>query len=394
MHPRFSRALAPLFLACLAACSKQTPPAGPPKAPTVGVFKVEPQAQAISSELPGRTKARLVAEIRPQVGGIVLRRLFEEGAVVKAGQALYEIDPATYRAAVASAEAGVSKASATLGSARTVAERDAELVKIDAISRQQRDTSAATLKQAQADLEVARAALQTARINLERTRIVSPIAGRIEVSTVTPGALVTANQDVALTTVRQLDPLYVDIVQSSAELLRLKRELADGTLQSRGAGEAPIKVLLEDGTPYPHAGKLKFGGVSVNPATGAVTLRGEVPNPDGVLMPGMYVRARVETGVAEQALLVPQQGVTRTPSGDASAWVVGAGNKVEARKLTVDRAIGNRWQVTAGLNTGDLVIVDGLQRTRVGATVHPVPAGAAPATTVASAASAPSSPKP
>ena len=393
MHLRFSRALAPLFLVCLAACSRQAPPAGPPKAAAVGVFKVEPRVQAISTELPGRTAARLVAEIRPQVGGIVLKRLFEEGANVKAGQVLYEIDPATYRAAVASAEAGVSKATATLNSVRTVSERDAELIKIDAISQQQRDSSAAALKQAQADLEVARAALQTARISLERTRITSPIAGRSSVSTVTPGALVTANQEAALTTVLQLDPLYVDIVQSSTELLRLKRELANGTLQSRGATEAPVKVVLEDGTPYPHPGRLKFSGVSVNPSTGAVTLRGEVPNPDGLLMPGMYVRALLETGVADQALLVPQQGVTRTPSGDASAWVVGPGNKVEARKLTVDRAIGNRWQVTSGLNAGDLVIVDGLQRTRVGATVHPVPAGAAPATTVASAASAPSSPK-
>jgi len=361
MHPRFSRALTPLFLASLAACTGQPPPAAPPKAPTVGVFKVEPRVQAISAELPGRTTARMVAEIRPQVSGIVLKRLFEEGALVKSGQVLYEIDPATYRAAVSSAEAGVSKAAATLGSARTVAERDAELVKIDAISQQQRDSSAAALKQAQADLEVARAALQTARINLERTRITSPIAGRISVSTVTPGALVTANQEAALTTVLQLDPLYVDIVQSSTELLRLKRELADGTLQSRGASEAPIKIVLEDGTPYPYPGRLKFSGVSVNPSTGAVTLRGEVPNPDGLLMPGMYVRALLETGVADHALLVPQQGITRTPSGDASAWVVGPGNKVEARKLTVDRVIDNRWQVTSGLTSGDLVIVEGLQ---------------------------------
>lgn len=395
MQDRFSRVFTLLLLAGLAACSKSPAPAAPPKTAAVGVFKVEPGVQTISTELPGRTSPRLVAEIRPQVSGIVLKRLFEEGATVKAGQVLYEIDPATYRAAVTSAEASVAKAAATLGSARTVAERDAELVKIDAISQQQRDNSAAALKQAQAELEVARAALQTARINLERTRITSPIAGRISVSTVTPGALVTANQEAALTTVLQLDPLYVDIVQSSTELLRLKRELANGTLQPRGASEAPVKVVLEDGTPYPHAGTLKFSGVSVNPSTGAVTLRGEVPNPDGLLMPGMYVRALLETGVASQAMLVPQQGITRTPSGDASAWVVGPDNKVEARKLTVDRAIGNRWQVTSGLKAGDLVIVEGLQRTRVGGTVQPTQvaaaavAASAPAVLEASAASAP-----
>jgi len=390
MTSRFSRFAALVFVAVLAACSKKEPPP-PPKPATVGVFTVTAGSQAISTELPGRTKARLIAEIRPQVGGIVLRRLFEEGARVKAGQVLYELDPATFRAAVTSAEAGVSKATATLGSARTTAARDAELVKIDAISQQQRDTSQAAAKQAEADLEVARAALQTARINLDRTRIASPIDGFVSVSTVTPGALVTANQEAALTTVQQLDPLYVDVVQSSAELLRLKRELADGTLQQRqGNADAPFKLVLEDGTPYAHPGRLKFSGVAVNPATGAVTLRGEIPNPDNLLMPGMYVRAQLETGVANQAILVPQQGVTRTPSGEASAWVIGAGNKVEARKLTVDRAIRDKWQVTAGLKPGDRVIVDGLQRTRVGATVNPVDASAsAPARgTSAPAASA------
>jgi len=388
MTSRFSRLAALVFVAALAACSKKEPPP-PPKPATVGVFTVAAGSQAISTELPGRTKARLIAEIRPQVGGIVLRRLFEEGARVKAGQVLYEIDPATFRAAVASAEASVSKASATLGTARTTAARDAELVKIDAISQQQRDTSQATAKQAEADLEVARAALQTARINLDRTRIASPIDGFVSVSTVTPGALVIANQDAALTTVQQLDPLYVDVVQSSAELLRLKRELASGALQQRkGDADAPFKLVLEDGTPYAHPGRLKFSGVAVNPATGAVTLRGEVPNPDNLLMPGMYVRAQLETAVADQAILVPQQGVTRNPAGEAVAWVIGAGNKVEARKITVDRAIGGRWQVTAGLKSGDRVIVDGLQRTRVGATVNPVDASASAPARAAPAASA------
>ena len=371
----------------LAGCGKPKPAAAPAAPPQVGVHRVEAQRQTITTELPGRTSARLIAEIRPQVGGIVQRRLFEEGAQVRAGQVLYQIDPASFQASFASAEASVAKANATLSSAAITARRSTELVKIDAISQQVNDDAQATLKQAQAELAVARAALDAARINLERTRIVAPISGRADISTVTPGALVTANQETALTTVQQLDPLVVDVVQSSGELLRLKRELASGRLQRSGnADEAPIKLVLEDGSAYPHAGRLQFSGVTVNRSTGAVTLRALVPNPDGVLMPGMYVNARLETGVAEQALLVPQQGITRTPSGEASALVVGEGSKVERRAVKVDRAIGDRWLVTDGLKVGDLVIVDGLQRIKPGAVVQTVAAGAGAASSAAAGA--------
>jgi membrane fusion protein (multidrug efflux system) len=256
-------------------------------------------------------------------------------------------------------------------------------VKIGAISQQIDDDSQAALLQARAELGVARAALQTTRIALDRTRITAPIAGRVEMSAVSPGALVIAEQAAALTTVQQLDPLYVDVVQSSAELLRLKRLLAEGSLQRGGAAEAPVRLVLEDGSRYPHAGRLQFSGVTVDRGTGAVTLRALVPNPDGLLLPGMYVRAVVETGTVRDALLVPQQGITRAPSGDASAFVIGANDKVEQRPVTVDRAVGNRWQVTSGLKVGDLLIVDGMQRIKVGAKVRPVPVDI-PGTTLAS----------
>ena len=341
----------------------------------VGIVTIQPQRQAITIELPGRTSARLIAEIRPQVGGIVQKRLFEEGTQVNAGQVLYEIDPASFRATYASAEANVAKAEATVSSLVITARRNVELVKIDAISQQANDESQAALKQAQAELGMAKAALQTARINLERTRITAPIAGRVDTSTVTPGALVTANQEAALTTVQQLNPLYVDITQSSADLLRLKHELANGTLKKIAPNEAPIRLLLEDGSTYLHPGRLQFSGVTVNPGTGAVRLRALVPNPDGLLMPGMYVRALLEPGVAEQALMVPQEGITRTATGSASALVVGVDSKVEKRALTVTRAIGRLWQVTSGIQAGDQVIVDGLQRVKVGDVVKPVLVG-------------------
>lgn len=391
-----SRLIFPLPIAlwltvALAGCSEAPPPAAPRGPAEVGVYVVEPQRQAITTELPGRTAARLVAEIRPQVGGIVQRRLFEEGSQVRAGQVLYQLDPRSFEASHASAKAGVAKAQAMVRSAEVTARRNAELVKIDAISQQLNDDSQATLQQAQADLGVARAALDTARINLERTRIVAPIAGRIDTSAVTPGALVTANQEAALTTVQQLDPLYVDVAQSSAELLRLKRDLASGVLRRAGNGsgaadETPIKLLLEDGSAYPHTGVLKVSGVTVNAGTGSVTLRALVPNPDRLLLPGMYVRAVLEQGVVEQALLVPQQGITRTASGAATALVVNAESRVEQRSVTVDRAIGSRWQVTQGIQAGDRVIVDGLQRIKIGDAVKPVPQ-AVPVPVAASGAS-------
>lgn len=403
MSSRFIRtglacALAAGLLGAIAGCSgssassSSAPPQGAPAA-QVSVVTVQPQNQPVTTELSGRTRARLSAEIRPQVGGIVQQRLFEEGALVKAGQVLYQLDPATYKAAYASAQASVAKAEATVNAAKVTARRNAELAKIEAVSQQTSEDSQATLQQAEADLGVARAALDTARINLGFTRITAPIAGRIEASTVTPGALVTASQTTALTTVQHLDPIHVDVTQSTTELLRLQRELAAGTLKSGGErgergerGEASVKLLLEDGTAYAHAGRLQFSSVTVSESTGAVTLRILVPNPERTLLPGMYVRAVLEEGVAEQALLVPQQGVTRTASGDASALVVTADNKVEKRALKVSRAVGNRWQVTEGLKAGERVIVEGSLRVKPGDTVKPV---AADATTVAAAAAAP-----
>jgi membrane fusion protein (multidrug efflux system) len=382
--------VAVICVLALASCSKPAPLAVPAKVQQVGVHRVSPQRLTITTELPGRTSASVVAEIRPQVSGIVLRRLFDEGAQVRAGQVLYQIDPAGFQASYAGAQAGLVKAETTVASAGVAARRSAELVRIDAISRQQDDDSQAALAQAQADLGVARASLDGARINLDRTRITTPIAGRADLSSVTAGALVVASQAAALTTVQQLDPMVVDVVQSSGELLLLRRQLANGTLKRTAVDEAPIRLLLEDGSVYAHAGRLKFSGVTVNRGTGAVTLRSLVPNPEGVLMPGMYVRARLETGVAEQALLVPQQGVTRSASGEASALVVGPGGKVELRKIVVDRAMGDRWLVTSGLQAGDAVIVDGLQRAKVGAVVQPVDAAASPGP-AASVAKAPTS---
>lgn len=356
----------------VAACS---PPAASPADPgpaEVGVVEIQPQRQAITTELAGRTRARMIAEIRPQVGGIVQKRLFEEGAMVEAGQVLYRIEPAGFQAGVASAEAGVAKTEATVNSTRINARRSAELVRLNAISRQVNDDSQAAYKQALADLGVAKAALATARINLGFTRITAPISGRVDTSTVSPGALVIANQETALTTVQQLDPLYIDVTQSSAEVLRLKRDLAAGRLEGVGDDEALIRLTLEDGSLYAHEGRLQFTGVAVNPGTGAVTLRALVPNPDGLLMPGMYVRALLEEGVVEQAMLVPQQGVTRNAAGEASALIVDAENTVARRDLKIDRAIGNRWLALEGLAPGDRVIVEGTQRIREGDRVRAV----------------------
>jgi membrane fusion protein (multidrug efflux system) len=368
-----------LAVAALAGCSKtdggKQARAQPPASKEVGVVTVQPQRLAITTELPGRTTARLIAEIRPQVGGIVQKRLFTEGALVKEGQPLYQIDPATYQAAYASTQASVKKAESNVAAAQTNARRNAELVAIDAISKQVNDDSQATLQQAEADLGVARASQETARINLGFTRIVSPISGRVGLSTVTPGALVTAAQATALTTVQQLDPIFVDVTQSSTELLRLKRDLAAGKLKRTGNGsadEAPIKLLLEDGSAYAREGRLTFSGVTVNTGTGAITLRAVVPNPDGLLMPGMYVRAVLDQGVDDAALLVPQQAVARTNTGSATALVLGEGNKVERRQLVVDRAVGNRWQVTKGLVAGERVVVDGSQRVKPGDVAVPV----------------------
>lgn len=361
-------------LLLLGACQNQNAadgakagPKGNP--PEVGVVSVSTQDAPLTLELPGRLSASQVAEIRPQVSGIVLKRLFTEGATVRAGQPLYQLDAASLEAERARAAAALQKAEATLAVARSKAARDAELLKADALSRQAADDSAGALKQAEADVAVARAALDAARVQLERARITAPIGGRVEVSTVTAGALVTANQTQALTTVQQLDPMQVDIVQSSAEMLSLRRQLEGGS------GSRQIQLVLEDGSLHPQPGTLQVSGVTVDRGTGAVTLRATVPNPKSTLLPGMVVRARLLAGVDSGVILVPQQGVSRTPTGDATALVIGEGNKVERRRLTLARAVGNQWLVTGGLKVGDKLIVEGLQRARPGQAVTPVPAG-------------------
>ncbi|MFJ3055196.1 efflux RND transporter periplasmic adaptor subunit [Herbaspirillum sp. NPDC087042] len=357
-----------MLATALAACSKsgnQTP--GQTQA-EVGYVVVKAQRQAVTTELPGRTNAYLAADIRPQVGGIIQKRLFKEGANVKAGQPLYQIDPASYQAAYDSARASLLKAEATLASSKLKAQRYAELDKIDAVAKQDNDDAQSTLRQNQADVAVQQAAVQTAAINLQYTRILSPITGRIEKSSVTPGALVTASQTTALTTVQQIDPIYVDVTQSSVDLLRLRRELASGQIRKSGENAAQVKIVLEDGSTYERSGKLEFSGLSVDTGTGMITLRAVVPNPDGVLLPGAYVRAVLEEGVDEQALLVPQKAVSRDQTGAATALVLGANGKVEQRLVTVARAVGNNWWISKGLKEGDKLIVDGLQKIRTGDT--------------------------
>jgi membrane fusion protein (multidrug efflux system) len=352
------------------------PPSGPPE---VGVVVVELQRVPLTSELSGRTSAHQVAEVRPQVGGIILKRLFVEGSDVKAGEVLYEIEPASYQSAFASAKAAQARAEANIIPARLKAQRFDDLVKIKAVSQQEYDDAAGGLKLAEADLEGARAAVETARINLAFTRVTAPISGRIGRSSVTTGALVTASQAAPIATIQQLDHIYVDVTQSSAEMLRLKRDLASGTMRNDGANQARVKLLLEDGTPYASSGTLKFSESTVDPSTGSVTLRTLFPNPRQILLPGMFVRAILEAGVNEQAILVPQRGVTRNPKGEAMVMLVGAEEKVEPRVIKVDRTVGDNWLVSEGVKAGDRIIIEGIQKARPGTQVKAVPFGSAPA---------------
>lgn len=366
-------------LALLGGCQKsESDGGGKPKggAPEVGVITVATADAPLELSLPGRLSASQVAEIRPQVSGVVVKRLFTEGAAVKAGQALYQLDDASFAAERARTAAALQRAEAQLAVAKTKAARDAELLKADAISRQSADDSAAALKQAEADVAVARAALDAAAVQLARARISAPISGRVDISSVTAGALVTANQTTALTTVQQLDPMQVDIVQSSTEMLALRRQL-EGNAGAKNSNRE-VKLVLEDGSAYPLPGQLTVNGVSVDRGTGSVTLRASVPNPQGQLLPGMVVTAKLLAGVDRGVILVPQQGVSRSPTGDATALVVGEGNKVERRRLKLERAVGNQWLVTEGLKVGDKLIVEGLQRARPNQPVTPVPAGSAP----------------
>jgi len=365
------RALVAVLLAMiLPACGdSQSPMDRRARPPTpVSVVELKTEQVALRRELPGRTRAYVIAEVRPQVTGIVRERLFTEGSQVEAGEQLYQLDDATYRADVESARATVARAETALELARLDAQRADELRGTKAISEQEHDRLLATHRLAQADLEVARARLRSAAVRLDYARVRSPIAGRVGKSTVTQGALVTADQAAALTVVQQLDPIYVDVTQSASELLSLRRALSASAIQE--AEGIPVRILLDDGSEYAEEGELTFSDVAVDPMTGSVAMRIIVPNPDRLLLPGMYVRAVVSNAVLQEGLLVPQQGITRNANGQAMAMVVGADDTVEARTVDVSNTIGDRWLVRAGLAAGDRVIVEGLQKIRPGARVQ------------------------
>lgn len=349
---------------------QQPPPA------EVGVVTLKTERVTLTTELPGRTSPFRIAEVRPQVSGVLQKRLFTEGGEVQAGQQLYQIDPAPYQAALDSAQAALAHAQASVASAKALADRYKALGASNAVSKQDYDNAAASYLQAQADVATAQAAIETAKINLVYTRVLSPITGRTGRS-VTEGGLVTANQTTSLVTVQQLDPIYVDIPQSTASLLRLRRELADGRIKSSGQDQAQINLILEDGSAYDQPGVLQFSDVTVDEGTGSVILRAVFPNPQNLLLPGMFVTARLEEGVAENGLLVPQQGVTHNQKGDPTVLVVTADNKAELRTIRTERAVGDKWLVADGLQPGDRVIVEGLQKARPGGAVHPAEIGAA-----------------
>lgn len=358
--------LALLLAFVLSGCGGQAAPSSPPP-PEVGVVTLTSGTVSLTRELPGRTSPHLIAEVRPQVNGIVERRLFAEGSLVKAGQPLYQIDDAGYRADHASAEANLARSRATLAAANQTARRTAELVKISAVSKQDHDNATAAAREAQAAVKAAQAAVAASGVTLGRTRITAPIGGRIGRSSVTQGALVTANQAEPLATVQQLDPIHVDLTQSSSELLALRKALASGSLARNDT--LPVTILLEDGTRYSHEGTLAFSEVTVDPSTGSFALRVEVANPDHVLLPGMYVRALVGDGVRHGAVLVPQRAVARDPKGNTSALVVGKDGKVASRPVKVSRTVGDQWLVEDGLVAGDRVIVEGLQKVKPGVAV-------------------------
>lgn len=385
--------LAAVLMTALVGCGQSQQAGGPPQAPEaeVTVVTIAPKAVTLTTVLAGRTSPYQVSDVRPQVGGIVQKRLFKEGSDVKAGELLYQIDPATYQAAYDNAKATLTKAQANALPARLKGDRYTNLSKVNAVSQQDNDDAQASKLQAEAEVISAKAALETARINLSYTRVTAPIGGRIGKSTVTPGALVTASQADALTTVQQTNPMYVDVTQSSSEVLRLKRDLASGKLKKAGADGAKVKLLFEDGAHYQHEGALQFSDITVDQSTGVITLRALFPNPNQDLLPGLYVRAVLEEGVEENAILVPQAALSRDSKGNAIVMVVKADNTVEARPIQVTRVVDDSWLVSGGLAAGDRVIVEGLQKAKPGAKVKPVEKGAAaaPAADAQSNATAP-----
>ncbi|EBK4284334.1 multidrug efflux pump subunit AcrA [Salmonella enterica] len=352
----------------LTGCDDKQDQQGGQQMPEVGVVTLKTEPLQITTELPGRTVAYRIAEVRPQVSGIILKRNFVEGSDIEAGVSLYQIDPATYQATYDSAKGDLAKAQAAANIAELTVKRYQKLLGTQYISKQEYDQALADAQQATAAVVAAKAAFETARINLAYTKVTSPISGRIGKSSVTEGALVQNGQASALATVQQLDPIYVDVTQSSNDFLRLKQELANGSLKQEN-GKAKVDLVTSDGIKFPQSGTLEFSDVTVDQSTGSITLRAIFPNPDHTLLPGMFVRARLQEGTKPTALLVPQQGVTRTPRGDATVLVVGADNKVETRQIVASQAIGDKWLVTDGLKAGDRVVVSGLQKVRPGAQV-------------------------
>ncbi|ECP3904441.1 multidrug efflux RND transporter periplasmic adaptor subunit AcrA [Salmonella enterica] len=352
----------------LTGCDDKQDQQGGQQMPEVGVVTLKTEPLQITTELPGRTVAYRIAEVRPQVSGIILKRNFVEGSDIEAGVSLYQIDPATYQATYDSAKGDLAKAQAAANIAELTVKRYQKLLGTQYISKQEYDQALADAQQATAAVVAAKAAVETARINLAYTKVTSPISGRIGKSSVTEGALVQNGQASALATVQQLDPIYVDVTQSSNDFLRLKQELANGSLKQEN-GKAKVDLVTSDGIKFPQSGTLEFSDVTVDQTTGSITLRAIFPNPDHTLLPGMFVRARLQEGTKPAALLVPQQGVTRTPRGDATVLVVGADNKVENRQIVASQAIGDKWLVTDGLKAGDRVVVSGLQKVRPGAQV-------------------------
>ncbi len=384
-------AIAALALASLTGCGEKLANAqsngGTPPPPEVSIVTVESKPLVLANELPGRLEASRVAEVRARVPGIVLKRAFREGSDVKAGQALFTIDPAPYRAAQQSAEAAVAKAEASLNQTAVKVRRYKPLVETNAISKQEFDEAVADEKQAAADLAAAKAALVTARINVGYANVTAPISGRIGRAQVTEGALVGQGEATPLARIQQLDPIYVNVTQSATEALQLQRAMRDGQLQKAGKDAAKVTILMQDGELYPHAGKLLFSDLTVDPDTGAIMLRALVPNPDNFLLPGMYVRARVEQAVRENAITVPQQAVQRTQQG-AIVMVVDQENKIAARPVKADSSQGDQWLITEGLKAGERVMVEGFQKAPPGAVVNPVPWKQAAANGAAAAGSA------
>lgn len=359
-----------LLASMVSACGSQEAPSGPPPATEVGIITLKAQGIDLTATLPGRVMAFQSADVRPQVGGIVKRRVFNEGSYVTAGSVLYELDPATYQSAYASAKANLARATALAGQAQSTAKRFQGLVAMKAVSEQENDDAQALVAQTQADVALAKAALDKARIELGFTRITAPISGRSGKSTVTAGALLTANQAQPLTTVVQLDPIYVDMTQSSSDFLALKRAIEEGGISQ--AKRIPVTLTLSDGRVYEHTGSVAFSESTVDPGTNSITLRAQFPNPDGDLLPGLFVQASVTQG-QQHGVLAPQRALSRNPQGDATALVLDKDNTVQARVVKTSRAIADQWQVTEGLQAGDRLIVDGLQKAKPGSVVKPVP---------------------